>query len=173
VNEKTITIYEWIEAHCPYCRYVYYSVLRDLQVRRMELNRKLVKQGHLAMPPLEIELIDIHGNQGNKEMQWFNIYSQKIGGVFTPAIRVGNSAKVYYLWGEEKKEQLEEKELSATDKLKSDIIQEIQDLLSRVDRKALMYDKYFYNNKKLSNTPRPRVMYTPHGGIEPSHGVFT
>jgi len=172
VNEKVITVYEWIESHCPYCRYVYYSVLRDLQVRRIELNRKLVKQGYLPMPPLEIELIDIHGNQGNKEMQWFNIYSQKIGGIFTPAIRVGNSAKVYYLWGEEKKEQLEEKQLSATDKLKSDIIQEIQDILSRVDRDALMYNKNFYNDKKLISTPRPRVMHTPFGGMDSCHGDF-
>jgi len=172
LNEKEITIYEWVEAFCPYCRYVYYSVLRDLQVRRKELNTKLVKQGHFAMPPLEIELIDIHGNQGNAEMQWFKIYSQKIGGIYTPAIRVGKSAKVYYMWGQEKKEQLEEKALSATDKLKSDILQEIQDILLRVDRNPLMYDKNYYNNKKLLHTPRPKIMYTPHGGIESCHGGF-
>ena len=165
MNEKIITITEWIEAHCPYCRYVENSILRDIQARRIEINRKLQKQGHYPIPPLEIRLIDIEANRGSREMQWFQQYSQKVGGVFTPAIRVADSGKVFYLWGSEKKETLDKKAISNTDKLKADIIRDIQDILDRVDRKPLLYDKEFYNPKRVMEIVRPRVMYTPFGGF--------
>lgn len=163
MEEKTLTIYEFIEAHCPYCRYVYYSVLRDLQVRRIELNRKLIKQGNLPMPILEIELVDVHGNMGCEEMQWFQNYSEKMGGMFTPAVRIGKFGKVYYLWGKEKKDIFEEKELTNTEKLKAQLINEIQDILSRIDRNPLLYDKDYYNNTRQMFIPVPHVMNTPYG----------
>jgi len=34
------TIYEFIEPTCPYCRYVYIYILKDLMVKRVELNQK-------------------------------------------------------------------------------------------------------------------------------------
>jgi hypothetical protein len=168
MNERTITLTEWIEAKCPYCRYVYYSILKDIQVRRIELNRKLVKQGHLPMPKIEIKLIDVEANKGCKEMQWFDQYSQKIGGVFTPAVRVGNIGKVFYLWGKDKDRPLSEKELSASAKLKSEILQEIQDILERVDRDGRFYDRDLYNPASNMKLVKPRMIYTPHGGFNKS-----
>lgn len=164
MNERSITITEWIEPKCPYCRYVYYSVLRDIQVRRVELNRKLVKQGHYPMPLIEIKLVDVVANVGCKEMQWFEQYSHKIGGTYTPAIRVGNSGKIYYLWGKDKQATLEKSQLSSTAKLKSEIIQEIQDILMRLDQEPKMYDKELFNHLK-SEIAKPSVMFTPKGGF--------
>ena len=166
VAEKLILITEWIEAKCPYCRYVYYSILKDLQARRDQLNRKLVKEGHLPLPIIEIRLIDVDANRGNREMQWFELYSRKVGGRFTPAIRVGNSQKIYYLWGDrDKGETLEQKKLSNTDKLKSDIVGEIEDILSRIDRKPRYFEDYMYNHRKVMEVPTPRVMDTPFDGF--------
>jgi len=166
VAEKVIVITEWIEAKCPYCRYVYYSILKDLQVRRDQLNRKLVKEGHFPMPILEIHLVDVEANRGNKEMQWFELYSRKVGGRFTPAIRVGNSQKIFYLWGDrDKGESLDQKKLSNTDKLKSDIVAEIEDILARIDRKPKYYDDFMYNHRKVMEITTPRVMYTPFNGF--------
>ncbi len=159
MNESYITIYEWIEAHCPFCRYVENSILRDIQARRVDINKQLAKQGMYPMPPIELRLVDIEGNKDSKEMQWFSQYSQKIGGVYTPAIRVEKSDKVFYLWGKQGQEE------SATKKLKSQIVQEIQNILTKVDKKPLLYEKEFYNQRNVMHKPPVRPMYKPFGGF--------
>ncbi len=162
VGEKVIVITEWGEATCPYCRYVYYSILRDLQVRRDQLNRKLIKEGHYPMPVLELHFVDVEANRGSREVQWFELYSRKVGGRFTPAIRVGDSAKIFYLWGQkDKTESLEKKNLSNTDKLKADLVAEIEDILGRIDRKAEYFEDYMYNHRKILEVPTPKVMDRP------------
>ena len=165
VNEKSITITMFIESHCPYCRYVEHSVLHDLQARRMELNQKLRKQGGIAMPPIELNLVDVEANKGCKEMQWFDVYSQKIGGAYTPAIKIEGSQKVFYMWGKDKKENIEEKEVGGTQKLRTDILTEIQDVLSKVDKVGLLYDRDMYNHKRHMVKPVPHVINTPFGGF--------
>ena len=164
MNERTIIITEWIEPRCPYCRYVYYSILQDLQVRRYELNYKLMRQGYQPMPPIEIKLIDVSANDDSKEMQWFQQYSEKIGGIFTPAIKVGESGKIHYLWGKEKKSTLEKSQLSSTEELRMNILREIQDILTRVEQKMPLYDKELFNPMKNIKTQLP-LMYQPHGGF--------
>jgi len=166
VGEKVILLTEWGEASCPYCRYVYYSILRDLVVRRDQLNRKLIKEGQYPMPILEIHFVDVEANRGSKEMQWFELYSRKVGGRFTPAVRVGPSAKIFYLWGQkEKTEILEKKHMSNTDKLKADLVAEIEDVLSRIDRKPKYYDEFLYNPKRATEHVTPHVMNTPYQGF--------
>jgi hypothetical protein len=84
-----------------------------------------------------------------------------MGGMFTPAIRIGKFGKVFYLWGKEKKDVMEEKELSNTEKLKAQLITEIQDILSRIDRNPMLYDKDYYNNTRQMLRVQPHVMDTP------------
>jgi hypothetical protein len=116
------------------------------------------------MPPIEIKVVDVSSNDGSRDMQWFKQYSQKIGGFFTPAIKVGESGKTYYLWGKDKEdEQISDKALSATDKLKADIIMEIQDILSKIDIDPVMYNKDLYNPAE-SVQARTTDMYTPFDG---------
>jgi hypothetical protein len=165
VNEKSITITMFIEAHCPYCRYVEHSILHDLQARRIELNTKLRRQGHMSMPIIEINLVDVEANKGCREMQWFDQYSEKMGGMYTPAIKIEGSQKIFYMWGKDKKEVMGEKEIGGTQKLRADILMEIQDVLSKVDKAGLMYDKDLYNHKRHMVRTMPHAWNTPFGGF--------
>ena len=124
-----------------------------------------MKRGHIPMPIIELKLIDVDANTECKEMQWFSQYSQKIGGVFTPAIRVGESGKVFYLWGKEKKDVPTEKQLSSTEKLKADLLNEIQEMLSQFEREPTYYDIELFNPKATFHKPLPRIMYQPFGRI--------
>lgn len=119
---KTIT--EFIEPECPYCRYVYYHVLRDIMTRRVTFNQKMHQQGiNKYIPPFDIKIVDIIANRGCKEEQWFSWYSRKIGGRYTPVVCVNDTG--FYLWGGDKPSELKESQLSRTAKLKSDIIAEL------------------------------------------------
>jgi hypothetical protein len=166
MDEKKIIITEYIEANCPYCRFVEISILRDMIARRDEINKRLIKRGRLPLPVIELKLIDVDANDGNKEMQWFNHYSQKIGGKYTPAIRIGGSEKVFYLWGKQEKKDVPTKEqLSSSNKLKLDIIEEIQTILTKLDRDPLLYDKDLYVHKRRLYDAPVQVRYMPFGGI--------
>lgn len=165
MNEKKIYFTEFIEAHCPYCRYVETSILRDIIARRDELSKKLVKRGYLPLPILELKLVDVEANVGSKEMQWFRQYSHKVGGIYTPAIRVGNSGKVFYLWGKDKEEAPSAKSLSSTEKLKRDLILEVEEIITSVDKKPRLYDEYFYNPSQKMQVPNVPVKHTPYGGF--------
>lgn len=121
---KIKTITEFIEPECPYCRYVYFYVLRDIMTRRVALNQKMHQHGiNKYIPPFDIKVIDIIANRGCKEEQWFNWYSKKIGGRYTPVVCINDIG--FYLWGGDKPSELEESQLSRTDKLKSDLIAEL------------------------------------------------
>jgi hypothetical protein len=133
--------------------------------RRDTLSKKLVKQGYRPLPIIEIKLVDVDANIDSKEMQWFSQYSQKVGGVYTPAIRVGDSGKVYYLWGKQKEETPDATALSSTDKLRKDIILEIEDIITRVDKKPRLYDEFHYNHTHNVANPTVHVVHTPFGGF--------
>ena len=165
MNEKTLTITEFIEAHCPYCRYVEHSILRDIIARRDDISKQLVRKGYLRLPIIELKLVDVEANQGSKEMQWFTQYSHKVGGIYTPAIRVGDSGKVFYLWGKEKEETPSSKTLSSTEKLKKDIILEIESIITSVNKKPRIYDDFLYNREHQTQVPRIPVKHTPYGGF--------
>ena len=165
MNEKRITITEFIEASCPYCRYVETSILCDIVARRDDISKALVKKGYRSLPIIDINLVDVDANDGSKEMQWFAQYSRKVGGMYTPAVRVGNSGKVYYLWGKGKEETPSAKDLSSTDKLKKDIVLEVEDIITRIDREPRLYDEFHYNHTKSVQKPRIPVIYTPFGGF--------
>jgi len=132
------TVVEFIEPECPYCRYVYYFVLRDIQVRRMDLNRKMSQQGYNRyIQPFDIKIIDIVANRGYKEEQWFQWYSRKIGGRYTPVINIDDVG--FYLWGKEKPKELKTEELSRTDRLKTKIIRELTETV--FEKEPQLYDK--------------------------------
>jgi glutaredoxin len=139
------TIYEFIEPTCPYCRYVYIYILKDLMVKRVELNQKMSQMGiKKYIPPFDIKLIDIIANRGCREEQWFNWYSHKIGGRYTPVVCINDVG--FYLWGGDKPSELEEKQLSRTDKLKSDIISELTE--EYFEKKPVLYDKNLMNSSR-------------------------
>jgi glutaredoxin len=166
LNENRIIITEYIEANCPYCRYVEMSIIRDIIAKRDTINRMLVKSGNKPMPIIELKLVDVDANDGSKDGQWFEQYSKKIGGRFTPVIKVGDTGKTHYLWGKEKQETISEKQISATAKLKNDILQEIQQIITSVDLKGLYYNKDFYNPKRHLHQPPVKMMYQPFGGYQ-------
>ena len=163
--EKSIIIIEYIEANCPYCRYVEYSILRDIIATRDLINRQLASKKMIPLPILELKLIDVEANAESKEGQWFRQYSGKIGGEYTPAIRIEGSDKVYYLWGK-KGISPTKKEISSAGKLKSDLIMEMQNVLSKVDRVPRYYDKEMYNTKNQNYIPNFRMRYMPYGGFK-------
>jgi len=129
---KPIEVVLYMEAFCPYCNYVHKYILKDIQIRRDEINRKLRRERLPPIPPIEIRVIDINANDGSKYMQWYEWYSRKIGGRYTPIIKIGN--KVFYLWGENKPETIEKKQLSRTQLLKKQIIEELQDITRRLEK---------------------------------------
>lgn len=134
-----IQVVEFIEPDCPYCRYVYYYVLCDLQVRRDELNRKMMQHGDKTrIPPFEIKLVDIIANKGCTEEQWFQWYSMKtgIGKEGTPIVVIND--KIFYLLHKKNKEKLELEKLSRTDLLKSQIISELTDVF--FEKQPQLYD---------------------------------
>jgi len=132
------TVYEFIEPTCPYCRYVYYHILRDILVRRDILNQKMHQHGiHKWIPPFDIKVIDIVANRGCKEEQWFQWYSRKIGGRYTPVVVVND--KSFYLWGKDKPTILTEEQISRTDELKSNIINELVE--DYFEKQPVFYDK--------------------------------
>ena len=130
MNPVEVVLY--MEAYCPYCNYVHKYILKDIQIRRDEINRKLRREGLPPIPPIEIRVIDINANDGSRYVQWYEWYSRKIGGRYTPIIKIGN--KVFYLWGRDKPETIEKKQLSRTQLLKKQIIEELQDIARRVEK---------------------------------------
>lgn len=137
---KTIT--EFIEPECPYCRYVYYYVLRDIMVRRVTLNQKMAQQGiSKYIPPFDIKIVDIIANRGSIDEQWFDWYSHKIGGRYTPVVKIGDIG--FYLWGGDKPRELKEEQLSRTDKLKTDLIRELT--IEVFDKEPELFDKNLMN----------------------------
>ena len=139
------TIIEFIEPTCPYCRYVYYHVLRDIQVRRVTLNQKMNQQGiNKSIQPFDIKVIDIIANRGCRDEQWFQWYSRKIGGRYTPVIMIDEVG--FYLWGGDKPSKLEKEQLSRTDKLKSDIIAELTDNI--FEKKTPLFDKMLMHKER-------------------------
>jgi len=134
---KPVEVVLYMEAFCPYCNYVHKYVLRDIQVRRDEINRKLRRERLPPIPPIEIRVIDINANYGSKYSQWYEWYSRKIGGRFTPIVKIGN--KVFYLWGSDKPEVIEGKQLSRTQLLKKQIIEELQDITRRLEKEPKLF----------------------------------
>ena len=130
MNPVEVVLY--MEAYCPYCNYVHKYILKDIQIRRDEINRKLRREGLPPIPPIEIRVIDINANDGSRYVQWYEWYSRKIGGRYTPIIKIGN--KIFYLWGRDKPETIEKKQLSRTQLLKKQIIEELQDIARRVEK---------------------------------------
>lgn len=118
----------FIDAFCPYCNYVHKFILRDIQVRRSDINRKLIKEGLTPIPPIEIRVIDVEANYGSIHSRWYEWYSEKIGGKYTPVIKIGD--KIFYLEKEEIVENLPSAEL-----LRYQIIKELQDIVERVEKK--------------------------------------
>ncbi|MBS3748154.1 MAG: hypothetical protein KGY67_00455 [Candidatus Thermoplasmatota archaeon] len=138
-----ITVLEFIEPTCPYCRYVYYYVLRDILVRRDEFNRMMMQQNiQKRIPYFDIKQIDIVANRGTVEEQWFSWYSTKIGGRYTPLIKINDDC--FYLWTGKKNEELEEDKISRTDKLKSDIIKAL--VSDNFEKEVPLFDKGLMNN---------------------------
>ena len=132
------TIVEFIEPRCPYCRYVYYHILRDILVRRVTLNQKMHQQGiNKIIQPFDIKVIDIVANRGCKEEQWFQWYSRKIGGRYTPVVMIDEVG--FYLWGKDKPTKLEKEQLSRTDKLKSEVIFELTE--KYFEKEPQLFDK--------------------------------
>jgi len=129
---KAVEVVLYMEAFCPYCNYVHKYILKDIQIRRDEINRKLRRERLPPIPPIEIRVIDINANDGSKYMQWYEWYSRKIGGRFTPIVKIGD--KVFYLWGHDKPETIEKGQLSRTQLLKKQIIEELQDITRRVEK---------------------------------------
>jgi glutaredoxin len=131
------TVVEFIEPTCPFCRYVYIHILRDIMVRRTILNQKLHQQkSKKIIPPFDVKLVDITANRGSLEEQWFNWYSRKIGGRYTPVVKINDTG--FYLWGGDKPEKIGAETLSRTDKLKSEILAELTD--EYFEKEPVLYD---------------------------------
>lgn len=152
-----IEVILYLESTCPYCNYVHKYILRDIQIRRSEINRKLRKEGLPPIPRFEIRVIDVDANVESKYMKWYEWYSKRIGGRYTPLIKIGN--KVFYLWGE-KSDVLESEKISEAELLKSQIIEELQDIAVRVEKEPTLVgeikpDIQYLNHKVLDKTKVP------------------
>ena len=123
------------------------------------------------LPIIELKLVDVEANVGCREAQWFKQYSDKIGGEYTPAIQVGENGKVFYLWGK-KGDTPTEEEISSAGKLKSDIIMEMQRILSSIDKEPTYYDKDMFNRKDKMFLPNYRMRFMPFGGFECQENSF-
>ena len=146
--EKRVEVLLFLEAHCPYCNYVHKYILRDLQVRRDEWSRKL----GFMLPMIDIRLIDVNSNYQTRYSKWYEWYSRKIGGRYTPIIVIAD--KIFYLWGSEKTEKLEKGQLSRTVLLKSQIIEAIRDM-------AIYKEPNYFQAKPLFFTTNPRREKAP------------
>lgn len=151
---KPIEIILYVEPFCPYCNYVQKFILRDIQIRRDELNRKLIREGLPPIPPIEIRVIDINANDGSIHSRWYEWYSKKVGSRSTPIVKIGN--KIFYLW-REKPDVLKEKELSKAEVLKAQIINELID----IGRRAEERERYDFDFR-----PHPRVSRMRRWGLE-------
>ena len=98
------------------------------QVRYSEINRKLRSEGLPPIPPIDIRVIDVNVTYD----EWYETYSRKVGGRATPVIKVGNS--IFYLFGKDKPTTLQQKQLSATSLLKSQIIEKLQQMVTSVEK---------------------------------------
>ncbi|HDD57554.1 MAG: hypothetical protein DRP18_04395 [Candidatus Aenigmatarchaeota archaeon] len=145
---KPVEVVLFMEAYCPYCNYVHKFVLRDIQVRRTEINAKLRREHLPPIPPIDIRIVDVNANTGSVYSKWYEWYSRKIGGRFTPLIKIGN--KIFYLWSE-KPETLEQKEVSKAQNLKAQIINELIDISRRVEKEP-----------KFVGEIRPEIRVTNH-----------
>jgi len=125
---KPVEVKLYVEVYCPYCNYVHKYILRDLQVRYSEINRKLRSEGLPPIPPIDIRVIDVNVTYD----EWYETYSRKVGGRATPVIKVGNS--IFYLFGRDKPTTLQQKQLSATSLLKSQIIEKLQQMATSVEK---------------------------------------
>jgi len=136
-----VEIIEYKEYNCPYCRYVYYEILKRIEDEWTIINRRLALRRQKTIPPVQIIPIDIDANRGSKEHQWFQRYSLKAGGVFTPAVYVPMAGKVLYLFGgKEKPLFLEERWTRKADQMLVDLIRILQDLNGKIYRPATFYD---------------------------------
>jgi len=89
------------------------------------------------IPPFDIKVVDIVANRGCKEEQWFQWYSRKIGGRYTPVVMIDEVG--FYLWGKDKPTKLIKEQLSRTDKLKSEIIAELTETV--FEKQPQLFDK--------------------------------
>ena len=90
-----------------------------------------------TIPPFDIKVSDIVANRGCKEEQWFQWYSRKVGGRYTPVIMIDGVG--FYLWGGDKPSKLEKDQLSRTDKLKSEVIAELTETV--FEKETPLFDK--------------------------------
>ncbi|MFW6173225.1 MAG: hypothetical protein ACOC5T_05720 [Elusimicrobiota bacterium] len=137
MDSVEITIF--IEKDCPFCNYVQKFILEDLIVRRDVFSTHLVKRNMRPLPLMHLKIIDIEANMGRKESQFFEWYSNKIGGRYTPIVVIGE--KIFYLWGKNKPLRVEEQHLSKTDLLKKQIIEHLQSLYDTSEKEETFYIK--------------------------------
>lgn len=146
MEEVEITIF--IEKDCPFCNYVQKHILEELIARRHTISAGLMQRNMRPLPLMHLKVIDVDANIGRKESQFFEWYSQKIGGRFTPIIVIGD--KIFYLWGKNKPLRLKDKHLSKTDFLKKQIIEHLQSLYDVSEEEETFYienPKYFEGGK--------------------------
>ncbi len=150
-----IPIIEYKEHNCPYCRYVYYEILKRLEDERPAINKRLIQRGQQPIPPIQVKTIDIDANRGCKEQQWFEIYSKKVGGTFTPAVYLPTAGKILYLFGSEKKPLfLEEKWTRKADQMLIQLIKILQQQYNTIYRPITIQDiapkpPYIYTKKHI------------------------
>ena len=132
---KPVEVVIYLEVDCPYCNYVHKFILRDIQVRRDILSRKAMMQGLPPIPPIDIRIVDIHSTRD----PWYEWYSRKIGAKATPIVKIGG--KIFYLW-KEKPETLKKEELTRAELLKAQIIEELQDIVRRVEKEPIMQYRF-------------------------------
>lgn len=141
---NTVEVVIYVEKDCPFCNYVQKYILEDLIARHDELSGKLIRQGLSPLPWLDLKVIDIDANLGRRESRYFEWYSKRIGGRYTPVINIGDNC--FYLWGKDKPRKLKEKHLSKTDFLKKQIIEYLQNKTNIPEKKETFYinnHKYF------------------------------
>ena len=125
---QTVEVILYMEAYCPYCNYVHKYILRDLQIRRDEINRRLRVERLPPIPPIDIRVVDVNV----KHDEWYETYSKKVGGRYTPVINIKDA--IFYLFGKDKPTTLQQKHLSATSLLKSQIIEKLQQIVTSVEK---------------------------------------
>lgn len=146
MEEIEITIY--IEKDCPFCNYVQKYILEDLIARRDVFSTELLQRNMRPLPLIHLNVVDIDANMGRKESQFFEWYSNKIGGRYTPIVVI--SDKIFYLWGKNKPLRVEDQHLSKTAFLKKQIIEHLQSLYDVSEEEETFYienPKYFEGGK--------------------------
>jgi len=104
----------------------------------------LIGQGLSPIPWLDLKVIDIDANLGRRESRYFEWYSKRINGRYTPVVNIGDH--LFYLWSKDKPQELKEKHLSKTDLLKKQIIEYLQSIVDMPEKKETFHiknPKYF------------------------------